>query len=133
MAPATSSFRRIAIGYAFAIGALVISALITTAAVHAYPLISLNIARVLVSTTFLLAILSAAWWGGYGPGILATVASILFAPYLAVKGYTPAHANFTQMGLVLLISILISRIRAVQEKEQLALRRSNEDLDDKVR
>src|ERR1700691_6052006 len=120
-------------GYAIAAIAVGIASLLTLAVVHLYSFIPLNVARGLVSLGFMSALLAAAWWGGYGPGILATVSTILFAPYLAIRTYTLGQANFAQLGLVLLISILVSRVAASRDKVETALRRANEMLDERVR
>jgi K+-sensing histidine kinase KdpD len=120
-------------GYAIAALAVGIASCLTLAVVHLYSFIPPNVARGLVSLGFMCAILAAAWWGGYGPGILATVSTILFAPYLAIRTYTLGQANFAQLALVLLISILVSRVAASRDKAESALRRANEMLDERVR
>jgi light-regulated signal transduction histidine kinase (bacteriophytochrome) len=119
-------------GYAIAALAVGLASCLTLAVVHLYTFIPLNVARGLVSLGFMSAVLAAAWWGGYGPGILATVSTILFAPFLAIRGYTVGQANFAQLGLVLLISVLVSRVAASRDKAEADLRRANEMLDERV-
>ena len=82
---------------------------------------------------YLVVILGSAWWGGYGPGIFATVISVTLAPFAVVPGFTASRINFTQLVLLLLISILVSRVASGRNDREAVLRESNELLDLRVR
>jgi len=82
---------------------------------------------------FLLLILGSAWWGGYGPGIVATVLAVTVIPFLVVPGFGWRQFSFTQLFLVLAISVLVSRIAWGRNEREALLRESNELLDERVR
>ncbi len=88
--------------------------------------------RPTISVVFLLAIMASAWWGGYGPGILSTLLTLAFLPFLITHHWT-FTSNPTQVVLVLLISVLISSVSASRRKVERALREANEQLDEHVR
>jgi signal transduction histidine kinase len=117
--------------YGIAIVTLALAAALTFAALHFH--VPPVVARFVVGAAFMLAILASAWWGGYVPGVLATTATILFAPFLALKTYHLVQANFQQLALMLVISILVSRVASVRGKVEAALRSANEKLDERVR
>jgi signal transduction histidine kinase len=120
-----------AAGFGLALAALALASGLTLAVLHFHvPLIA---ARALVATTFVLIVMASAWWGGYIPGVVVTVAVILFAPYLAIKNYTVAQANFSQLALMLVISVLVSRVASVRGKVEAALRSANEKPEERVR
>jgi PAS domain S-box-containing protein len=81
---------------------------------------------------FLAAIMAAAWQG-YGPGILATVISVAGLPFLFLRGYTLARMDIVNLVLILLIALLISRLASTRARTEATLRKSNEELDDRVR
>ncbi len=88
----------------------------------------------MVSVAFLLAIMASAWWGGYLPGIVSTLLTTFLVPPLLTQHWVRwASVNFTQLFLVLLISILVSRVAASRAKREILLREANEQLDVHVR
>lgn len=80
---------------------------------------------------YIFAIMAAAL-RGYGPGILVTLATAFFVPYLFVPGYTPARISIIRTALALVMSILISRVSQSRAHSEDALRKSNEELDKRV-
>lgn len=82
---------------------------------------------------YLVVILVSAWWGGYGPGVFATALSVVLAPFAVVPGFTASRINVTQLILLLLISILVSRVGSNRNEREAMLRESNELLDERVR
>jgi len=85
--------------------------------------------RQIIGYAFLLVIIGSAWWGGYGPGLLTTFATLLLGPYLITPNYSIRRANLANLPQIILISVLISRMAATGAK----LRESNEQLDERVR
>ena len=81
---------------------------------------------------FLSLILASAWWGGYGPGIVATTLSVTVIPLLVVPGYQWRQFSSTQLLLVLTISLLVSRVASGRNEREALLRESNDLLDERV-
>ncbi len=88
--------------------------------------------NVINSVTFLLAIMASAWWGGYVPGILSCLLAVFVVPYALVPHFHPSPEP-TRIILVLLISVLISRVAQGRNRTEALLRQANENLDERVR
>ncbi|MFL6449614.1 MAG: sensor histidine kinase [Bryobacteraceae bacterium] len=82
---------------------------------------------------YLVAALASAWWGGYGPGVLACLLGLLGAPYFFSPGFSILHLDVPRAALVLLVSILISRVAEGRRRAEDALWEANEQLDARVR
>lgn len=82
---------------------------------------------------FVIPTLASAWWGGYGPGVLACLFGLLGAPYFFTPGFSIAHVDVARAALVLLVSLLISRVAESRRRAEAALREANEQLDNRVR
>ncbi len=76
-----------------------------------------------------MSILAIAWWGGFGPGVLAVLFTLLCVPRLLVPGWNLSKVSWAGAGEVLVISLLISWAAASRDKT----RRANEELDVRVR
>jgi len=85
------------------------------------------------SIIFLVVILASAWWGGYGPGIFAALLSLGAAPFVIIPGFSASHINYTLMVLLLLVSLLVSRVASGRNEREAILRDLNESLDERVR
>jgi signal transduction histidine kinase len=109
--------------YALSIVALLAAAALTLLVVH------FKLPRQVIGYGFLLVIIGTAWWGGYGPGLLTTCATLLLGPYLTQPTYSVRHANLASAPQVIIISLLISRMAGARQK----LREANELLDERVR
>ena len=88
---------------------------------------------VVVSGIALFAILGSAWWGGYGPGIFATVLVTGVAPFFVSPAFSFSKINASQLILLLVISALISRVAVGRNEREAMLRGMNEQLDERVR
>lgn len=108
--------------------AVSVAAFLTAAGVTAL-LLHFKLPRQGAGYVFLLVIIGSAWWGGYGPGLLTTAATLLLGPYLAQPTYSIRHPNLNSAPMVVLISVLISRMAGARQK----LREANEKLDIRVR
>jgi signal transduction histidine kinase len=126
---APAKLSRVASRYGVALAAMALASGLTLAVRHLPMVVALGVAR----TAFVLAAMAAAWWGGYGPGILASLTAVLFAPSLIFNNHRLADTNFSQMALLLVISLLVSRVASVRGKVEAALRSANEKLDERVR
>jgi signal transduction histidine kinase len=85
--------------------------------------------RMLLSGIFLVTILASAWWGGFGPGVLASLFTLLLAPRLLISNWDLSKVNWMGAGELLAISLLLSWAAASRAKTQ----RVNEELDIRVR
>jgi len=72
-------------------------------------------------------------WCGYGPGILVSVATLIFIPHLGIPKFPLVPIDLNRICLVLLISVLISKVSDTRTRTEEALRKSNEELDKKIR
>jgi signal transduction histidine kinase len=109
--------------YALSVAALGVAVGLTLFILH------FKLPRPLLNYGFLVVIIGSAWWGGYGPGVLTTLATVLLGPYLVTPSYTIRHVNLWGVPEIVLLSILISWMAAARAK----LREANELLDDRVR
>jgi signal transduction histidine kinase len=113
---------------------------------YAVPLVGMSAATILsiglrqiqtghsaTTIAYLIPALASAWWGGYGPGILACLLGFFAAPYLLVPSFDIQHVDLGRVALVLLVSALISRVAEGRQKAEEALREANEKLDARVR
>jgi signal transduction histidine kinase/ActR/RegA family two-component response regulator len=130
MRPTRTPFQQSLPGYLIAIGATATVAIIRLT-------ISDTVGNFAPVSTFTVAVVIAAWYGGLGPGLLATVLSGLAADYL----FTPERHSFriatlsgaVTLGVMVFTGVLLSllceslhRIRRSLEAEQENLRHSVE-------
>lgn len=90
--------------------------------------------------TFLLAVLFCAWWGGWGPGAVATVLSAAAAETFLITPFEPLDTpalvrlvTFVTIGVLatsLVASLQRARVRAEHSERNLA--RANRELDERV-
>jgi signal transduction histidine kinase len=85
--------------------------------------------RTALSGIFLLSLLVCAWWGGFGPGLLATLYGTLFASRLITPNWDLSKVSWMGVGELLAISLLLSWAAASREKTQ----QINQELDRRVR
>lgn len=86
-----------------------------------------------ISVAFLLVIMGSAWWGGYVPGILSCLLSLFVVPYALTPHFQPMKVDPIRVLLILLVSVLISRVAQSRNRVESALREANESLDERVR
>jgi signal transduction histidine kinase len=109
--------------YGTSLVALALASALTLAIVHC------KLPRQINFYAFLLVIIGSAWWGGYGPGLITASATLLLGPYLTQAAYTIRHPHLANAPMVIIISVLISRMAGARQK----LREANELLDERVR
>jgi PAS domain S-box-containing protein len=81
---------------------------------------------------YVLAMLIGAWCG-YGPGAVVVLLSVAGIPFLAKPGFSLSQVSPGGLTVLLLLSVLVSRVAAVRRKYERLLRALNEDLDRRVK
>lgn len=84
--------------------------------------------RTVISAAFLLTILACAWWGRFGPGVLATLFTFLYAPRLVLATYSVKQVNWISAAELVAISLLISWAAASREKLDVRVRQRTAEL-----
>src|SRR5262245_39688288 len=78
-----------------------------------------------ISVLFLAAVVVSAWWGGLGPGLLATALSAMLTEYVVGKsrGATPWHTDgLIRVGAFLLVAVLTNSLYAARQHAEEELR-----------
>src|SRR5229473_533170 len=116
-----------------------------SSAISRYAIAVLSIALVLFATQlaavflhiepfvslFLCAIMFVAWFGGFGPGLLATALAFLAFDYYLVPPINSFATDITELPRLVLFSItalFVNLLSAAQRKTADTLRRSRDDL-----
>ena len=81
---------------------------------------------------YLIAILIGGWCG-YGPGVLVVTVVLLPVVYFSSPNFSLRQINFNVAATLYLITLVVSRMSAIQARTEDVLRRSNEELDEAVR
>src|SRR5581483_10399732 len=72
-------------------------------------------------------------WLGYSPGILVcTLLTFAVAPMMSPRAFHASHMDLQRFGVLLLISILVSRIGQMVRQRQQGLERAAEELERRV-
>lgn len=77
---------------------------------------------------YVLAVLASAWFGGFGPGIVACLFGLLAAPFVFTPNFDLRKIDLIRAVLILLVSSLISYVGDKQRRTTSALRKANEEL-----
>ena len=85
-----------------------------------------------LSVILLLVVLGSAWLG-YGPGVLTSAIVAIGLPHLRPGPNRSARVDLTRFALLLIISLLVSRISETRRRTEASLRRTAEDLERRVR
>ena len=80
---------------------------------------------------YLLAAFVSAWSGGYGPGVLACVLTMVGLP-LAVAHSWHIPVDYSRLVVFIGVSLLISRVAQTQRRARVVLRTANDELDKRV-
>lgn len=81
-----------------------------------------------IGYAYLFAIMSAAWWGGYGPGMVACALTFFLAPYLLIPNFTATRIDLNRLALTALVSLLVSWVSVTRRRTEQMLRTANEEL-----
>lgn len=82
---------------------------------------------------YLVAIFVAAWVGGFVPGAISCVLTMVALPALADPGFSLAKLDLRRLIVLIGVSLLISMLARNQRRAKEALRLANERLDERVR
>jgi signal transduction histidine kinase len=116
--------RRQLLGYGFALSCVAVAALLTW---FLRPVIESS-----VFSLFIAAVMVSSWYGGLGPGLLATVLAVLFIE--SFTSYRSLHAVHGYLRLVLfaLVALLISSLTGARKRAEAALRKAHAELERRV-
>jgi signal transduction histidine kinase/ActR/RegA family two-component response regulator len=81
---------------------------------------------------YLIAVFVTAWFGGYVPGAIACIATMVGIPLVAIPGFRLATLDLSRLGLLLGVSLLVSAVADAQRRRRQALRKANDELDRRV-
>jgi signal transduction histidine kinase/ActR/RegA family two-component response regulator len=81
---------------------------------------------------FLFAIFATAWFGGYVPGAITCLMTMVGIPLLATPGFRLRSVDPSRLILLLGVSLLVSLVAQSQRKKRNQLREANDELDRRV-
>ena len=81
---------------------------------------------------YLTAVFVVAWWGGYLPGVVASLLIMVALPWMATPGHHFPALDLNRLILLLALSLGISGVAHAQRRVRRALRRANDELDLRV-
>jgi signal transduction histidine kinase/CheY-like chemotaxis protein len=81
---------------------------------------------------YLIAVFAAAWYGGYGPGAMSCLLTMVGLPAAATQGFRLSRVDPSRLILLVGVSLLISKISRDQQRARSLLRSANEELDKRV-
>jgi C4-dicarboxylate-specific signal transduction histidine kinase len=116
--------RSLLLRYGVAIVAAVLALLLT---LLLWPMIKPS-----VSPLFFAAVMLSAWYGGLGPGLLATALAVVAIDYFFLPPPSTriiALDEFLRLGVFVLVALLISSLTAARKRAEEALRRAHDELE----
>lgn len=88
-----------------------------------------------VFALFFAAVMVSAWYGGLGPGLLATTLAVLGIDLMLLSAHKtltlPLH-SLLRLALFILVSLLISSLTAARKRAEAALRQARDELEMRV-
>ncbi|MEI9814277.1 MAG: ATP-binding protein [Acidobacteriota bacterium] len=81
---------------------------------------------------YLVSIFVTAWFGGYIPGVIACAITLILLPAMATHSLAITGPVLSRMGAMTLVSLLVSKVAAVQRHARSVLRDANDRLDQRV-
>ena len=81
---------------------------------------------------YLIAVFATAWLGGYAPGAIACVITMVGLPLATTPGFQLTKVDPSRLILFIGVSLLISRVADTQRRMREVLRQANEELDKRV-
>jgi len=82
---------------------------------------------------YLIGVFVVAWFGGYLPGVIACLLTMVGVPLAAVPGFRLAKLDLSRMGLLVGISLLVSAVAHAQKRRREILHQANDELDQRVK
>jgi two-component system NtrC family sensor kinase len=84
---------------------------------------------------FFAAVMLSAWYGGLGPGLLATALAVVASDFFLIPlSSTPLVPldTFLRLGVFVLVALLISSLTAARKRAEEALRKAHDELEGRV-
>src|SRR3954469_22795965 len=82
---------------------------------------------------YLIAIFAVAWFGGYGPGAVASLLTMVGLPAAAIPGFRLSKVDLGRLAFLLAVSLGVSGVAQAQRRRRESLHRANDELDERVR
>jgi signal transduction histidine kinase/CheY-like chemotaxis protein len=82
---------------------------------------------------YLIAVFAVAWFGGYAPGAIACLLTMVGLPYMVAHSIRLAGIDPSRLILFVGVSLLVSKVSRIQQNAREILGKANEDLDQRVR
>jgi len=82
---------------------------------------------------YLVSIFVVSWFGGYLPGAISCLLTMVAVPALANPSFRLSSVDPSRLILLIGVSLLVSRVAHVQRRAKDNLRRANDELDHRVR
>ena len=82
---------------------------------------------------YLIGVFAAAWFGGYVPGVIACLLTMVGIPMGAVPGFSLAKLDLSRLGFLIGVSLLVSAVAHAQKRRREVLRQANDELDRRVK
>ena len=82
---------------------------------------------------YLIAISVTAWFGGYVPGAIASLITMVGLPMLTNRAFKLGQVDPSRLCLLIGMSLLISLVAQSQRKQRALLRKANSELDERVK
>src|SRR5882724_1350755 len=82
---------------------------------------------------YLIAVFAVAWFGGYIPGVMACLLTMVAIPLAVVPSFRIAGVDPNRLILFVGVSLLVSRVADVQRRARENLRQANDELGERVR
>lgn len=81
---------------------------------------------------YLFAIFVVAWFGGYGPGVVGSLLTMVALPWAAVPGFRLANLEFSRLILLIAVSLIVSKVAKSQRRSREVLSQMNAELEGHV-
>ena len=82
---------------------------------------------------YLIAVFAVAWFGGYVPGLIACLLTMVGIPLAATPGFRLAKLDLSRLGFLVGVSLLVSAVAYAQKRRREVLRQANDELDRRVK
>ena len=78
---------------------------------------------------YLIGVFVVAWFGGYGPGIVSCLLTMVAIPALTIPGFRLTSVDLTRLMPLVAVSLLVSKVARTERHARDLLSRANDELD----
>jgi signal transduction histidine kinase/ActR/RegA family two-component response regulator len=78
---------------------------------------------------YLMAVFAVAWFGGYGPGILSCLLTLVALPAALAHSFRLANLDPSRLTLLIVVSLLVSKVARTERHARTVLGQANDELD----